>query len=73
MGDDEKIEKVLPLGRQQGGVNCVSAGHLVDVISDQPLQERARVVAGDRQNGTVFEFDVIRHHLVLPAHPTRYR
>ena len=66
---DEEIEQILALRGQQSGVNRGPGRDPVDVVGDQPLQERPGVRAGNRQHATIFQ--PYRTRLIRHGSPSR--
>ena len=53
--DDEEVEQVLALRRQQGGPDGVFLGHALDIIGDEALEEAARIVAPQADDAPVLQ------------------
>ena len=60
---DEEVVQVLALRREEGGIDGAVGRELFDVVRDQPLEEAARIFAGDGH-----EPPVSQHHIRPAGH-----
>ena len=51
--DQDEVEQVAALRRQQGGIEVSAEGQQVDIVADQALEEGASFLAGHAQGRTV--------------------
>src|SRR5262249_31764193 len=52
---EDEVEEDLALRRQQRRIERAARRQLLDIVGDEALQERARLRAGDGNDGTVVE------------------